>query len=78
MDTISAATHSEWLMRVEGRRGQKHLLSDEVLVEMTGRRKLSDDFLHEPTERLFVTNDLAAMTRSIMISWDRRKEPANS
>ena len=77
-DIIAAANHSDWTMRVEGVRSQRFVGNDQVFAEMTGRRKLSPDFLHEPTERLFVTNDLAAMTRGIMIAWHRRQEALDS
>jgi hypothetical protein len=39
--------------------------------ELAALRNLTEDFIHDPAERLFITNDLAAMTRNVALNLSR-------
>lgn len=67
--TLAASANMDWKEEYRGfRRGGDGNADG---VELWLRMRLSPDFLHEPTEQLFVTNDFAAMTRAIMFGWGR-------
>ncbi len=76
--TLAASRNMGWVDEYTGVQNQRHVHCADEFTELWLRTKLSSDFLHEPTEILFVTNDLAAMTRSIIISWSRRYVAADS
>jgi len=63
-----------WKVEYKGIQSQRHVHREDDFAELWLRQRLNADFLHESTEQLFVTNDLAAMTRAIMLSWSRRGE----
>lgn len=76
--TLAASRNMGWVEEYKGVQSQRHINRQDEFTELWMRTQLSADFLHEPTEQLFVTNDLAAMTRAIMISWGRRTDNAGS
>lgn len=72
--TLTASRNMGWKVEYKGIQSQRHVHREDDFAELWLRQRLSADFLHESTEQLFVTNDLAAMTRAIMLSWSRRGE----
>lgn len=70
-DSTAGAKSAGWDLRFNGVQRDAHLPGTEFHAELAARRALADDFLHNPTERLFISNDIAAMTRAMMISWKR-------
>ncbi|TAN06711.1 MAG: hypothetical protein EPN38_07580 [Rhodanobacteraceae bacterium] len=69
---LSASANMDWKEEFRGLQSPAAGTGAGACTELWLRMKLSPDFLHEPTEQLFVTNDLAAMTRAIVTSWNRR------
>lgn len=75
---LSASANMDWKEEYRGLRSRSDGSGADECVELWMRMKLSPTFLHEPTEQLFVTNDLAAMTRAIIIGWSHRDGAANA
>ena len=72
-DLAAGPRAAEWVVQKGGVRRDARDRGGACFAEFRARRKLAADFLHDPSERLFVSNDIAAMTRS-MANW-RAREP---
>ena len=72
-DLAAGPTGAGWVVTKGGVRRDARDPGGACFAELRARRMFAPDFLHDPSERLFVSNDIAAMTRS-MANW-RAREP---
>lgn len=69
--TIIGAKSAGWEVHEYGVQKSHYWGEQASFAELAALRLMDDEFLHDPIQRLFITNDIAAMTQSVAVSWHR-------
>ncbi len=69
--TIIGAKSAGWDVHEYGVQKSHYWNEEASFAELAALRMMNDEFLHDPIQRLFITNDIAAMTLSVAVSWHR-------
>ncbi|MEO8777749.1 MAG: hypothetical protein ABI389_03675 [Rhodanobacter sp.] len=72
--TCIGAQSAGWSMVNYGRHRSDLVGENVSYCELAALRDLTEDFIHDPAERLFITNDLAAMTRNVALTLSRNSK----
>lgn len=72
--TCIGARSAGWQMENYGKHRSDRIGENISYCELAALRDLGDDFIHDPAERLFITNDLAAMTRNVALNLSRAEK----
>lgn len=70
-NTVTGARNAGWEVSPYGVKRSDWLSPDIAYLEVACMRTLKDNFLFDLSEQLFISNDIGAMTRSMVIEHDR-------